>query len=553
MSTEKMHQGSRNVSPHKATGHQAQTDNEVLVRLGHEQELPRSFSMFTLAALCSCLMATWEALASVLATALVSGGPPCLLYNYIAAFIFTACITVSLAEIASIYPTAGGQYHWVSAMSPPSKRSLPAFLTGWISIGGQTLFSASAAFAGGLQMQGLIVLNNDSFVSEPWQGVLFYWAILAYSAATNIWGLRVLPHINTAAGTHYYSVFIPLFVTSRSLVLVTFRRFIGVVITLLVMANKNSASFVFTDFENSSGWESDGISWLVGLQSAVFPFLGQPTLAIGTILILYRYDAACHLSEELPNASRNVPLAMMYSVLLNGITGLAYCIVLLFATTSLDSLLQTPTQFPFMEVYLQATQSRAGATVLSAIIPIIAAAASMAGLTSSSRTLWAFARDKATPFHEKLSRVDGKLHIPKNAVLTCVAFQWALGFIYLGSTTAFNAIISMAIIGMYLSYLIPIVYMLLYGRRQSISQISRYMKLPNWLGICLNVASIVWMIVAIIFSTFPILMPVTSTNMNYSIVVMIGWLFFGVVYYLFWGRKKFEAPMSDTSVILTTG
>ncbi|CAH0021633.1 unnamed protein product [Clonostachys rhizophaga] len=490
MSTEKMHQGSRNVSPHKATAHQgAQTDDEVLVRLGHEQELPRSFSMFTLAALCSCLMATWEALASVLATALVSGGPPCLLYNYIAALVFTACITVSLAEIASIYPTAGGQYHWVSAMSPPSKRSLPAFLTGWISIGGQILFSASAAFAGGLQMQGLIVLNNDGFVSEPWQGVLFYWAILAYSAATNIWGLRVLPHINTAAGVLHLA------------------GFIGVVITLLVMANKNSAS----------------------------------------------YDAACHLSEELPNASRNVPLAMMYSVLLNGITGLAYCIVLLFATTSLDSLLQTPTQFPFMEVYLQATQSRAGATVLSVIIPIIAAAASMAGLTSSSRTLWAFARDKATPFHEQLSRVDGNLHIPKNAVLTCVAFQWAIGLIYLGSTTAFNAIISMAIIGMYLSYLIPIVYMLLYGRRQNISQISRYMKLPNWLGICLNIASIVWMVVAIIFSTFPILMPVTSTNMNYSIVVMAGWLFFGAVYYFIWGRKKFEAPMSDASVILTVG
>lgn len=40
------------------------------------------------------------------------------------------------------------------------------------------------------------------------------------------------------------------------------------------MAPKNSASFVFTEFVNSSGWESDGVSWLVGLISAVYPFLG---------------------------------------------------------------------------------------------------------------------------------------------------------------------------------------------------------------------------------------------------------------------------------------
>lgn len=40
------------------------------------------------------------------------------------------------------------------------------------------------------------------------------------------------------------------------------------------MAPKNSSSFVFTEFVNSSGWKSDGISWLVGMQSAVYPFMG---------------------------------------------------------------------------------------------------------------------------------------------------------------------------------------------------------------------------------------------------------------------------------------
>lgn len=50
--------------------------------------------------------------------------------------------------------------------------------------------------------------------------------------------------------------------------------FLAIVIVLGVMAPKNTADFVFTDFNNRSGWDSDGVSWLVGLLSTVYPFLG---------------------------------------------------------------------------------------------------------------------------------------------------------------------------------------------------------------------------------------------------------------------------------------
>ncbi|KID82881.1 amino acid permease, partial [Metarhizium majus ARSEF 297] len=52
-----------------------------LAQLGHEQELQRRFSLPALVSLCICLMATWEATSTVIATALVSGGSPCLFYN----------------------------------------------------------------------------------------------------------------------------------------------------------------------------------------------------------------------------------------------------------------------------------------------------------------------------------------------------------------------------------------------------------------------------------------------------------------------------------------
>jgi hypothetical protein len=73
-------------------------------------------------------------------------------------------------------------------------------MTGWISIGGQIVLTASAAFAAGLQVQALITVNDPSYVPHRWQGLLFYWAILTYALVLNIWGHRALPWHNHVSG-----------------------------------------------------------------------------------------------------------------------------------------------------------------------------------------------------------------------------------------------------------------------------------------------------------------------------------------------------------------
>ncbi|PSN73212.1 amino acid transporter [Corynespora cassiicola Philippines] len=487
------------------------TDDERLAQLGHVQELRRDFSIWSLGSLCLCLMATWEALSTVIATALMTGGAPCLFWNFLASIICTVAIACSLGEIASIYPTAGGQYHWVAALSPPSTRSVAAWFSGWINVGGQIVLTASAAFAAGLQTQALIILNSDTYAPERWQGLLFYWAILLYGAALNIWGSRLLPTANLLSGVLHIA------------------GFLTILIVLGVMSPKNTSDFVFLEVTNSSGWSNDGISWLVGLLSAVYPLLG--------------YDAACHLAEEMPNAARNVPLAMVGSVSVNGILGLGYCIMLLFSTGPLEELLSTPTGFPFMQIFLNATKSHAGATILSLVIIMIAIAATAAGITSTSRTVWAFARDKATPCSTYISHVNKSSQIPVRAVIIITILQMLLGFIYLGNSTAFNAILSMAILGLYASYLIPIVYFMVFGRPRLASHEWGPFRMPKTLGLAMNTLSCVWLILAMIFSTFPTVMPVTPQNMNYSSVVMVGWVVIGAIYYFIWGSAKFEVPV----------
>ncbi|KAJ5134999.1 uncharacterized protein N7515_004277 [Penicillium bovifimosum] len=495
------------------------SDEDQLATLGHVQELRREFSLWSVVCLQISLMATWEALSSVVATALTSGGAPCLFYNYILAFVGTMFVVFSLGEIASIYPTAGGQYHWVHCLTPASYRGTASWFTGWISIGGQLVFSASAAFAAGLQLQALITLNNpESYVPARWHGMLFYWLILLYSTAINIWGSKILPHTNTTAGVLHVV------------------GFVVIIAVLGAMSEKHTASYVFTEVSNTSGWENDGVSWLIGLLSTVYPFLG--------------YDAACHLSEEMPKPSRNVPMAMIGSVTINGAIGMIYAIILLFSLGELEPLLQSKTGFLFMQLFLNVTGSPGGASVLSLCITAIAAAANAACVTSTSRTAWAFARDRGLPASGFFSEVSPTLKVPVRMVAVVGFLQMLLGLIYLGSSTAFNAVLSMAILGMYASYLSPIVFMLLYGRRRSAPIVRGFglgtFSLGSRWGPIVNVVAILWLTVAMVFSTFPTLQPVTADNMNYCVVVTMGWMLVGgIYYYLLGGKSRFTGPVVE--------
>ncbi|EME42142.1 hypothetical protein DOTSEDRAFT_175003 [Dothistroma septosporum NZE10] len=475
------------------------------------EELREAFSVWSLGALLVCLMATWEALATVVASALTNGGPPCLFYNYIISFLGTMALAASMAEIASMYPTAGGQYHWVAAFSPASIRPFSSWITGWVNIGGQLCLTASAALSAGLLFQALLTLNDPHYLPQRWHGVMFYWLVLAYSLIINIYGSRVLAQSNIAAGVLHVVGFV-----------------IVVVVLGAMTEHKNPAKYVFTEFSNTSGWSSDGVSWLVGLLSTVYPFLG--------------YDAAAHMSEELPRPSKYVPIAMLGSIVINGLIGLVFCIVFLYCLGDLNELLATATGFPFVQLYYNVTQSHVAATFMALFHAFIALAANSAGLTSTSRTAWAFARDRAIPFSSYYAHLNPKDQLPVRMCVMLTALQFLLGLIYIGNTTAFNAIISMSILGMYASYVLPLIFMLAYGRRSATHR-PGWFSLGRW-GSTINATALLWGAIAMVFSMFPSYQPVTAQNMNYASVVLGGWSIIGAGYYFIHQRKSFEGPVT---------
>lgn len=111
------------------------------------------------------------------------------------------------------------------------------------------------------------------------------------------------------------------------------------------------------------------------------------------------------MSEEIQNASKTVPRAMISSMLLNGILGFGMLIAVLFCLGDITAALESPTGYPFMEIFLQATgNSVSGSTVMIAIVIIMGTFSIPGFLATSSRAIWAFSRDRGLPFWRSLSK-----------------------------------------------------------------------------------------------------------------------------------------------------
>lgn len=103
---------------------------------------------------------------------------------------------------------------------------------------------------------------------------------------------------------------------------------------------------------------------------------------------------------------------MFFTIFLNGALGLASYIALLFSIGDIDAALATPTGWPFIEIFYNATRSKAGTTAMTSVLIVLIICATFGYIASASRQMWAFARDRGTPFHNHLAKVRYFLLMP---------------------------------------------------------------------------------------------------------------------------------------------
>jgi choline transport protein len=132
-------------------------------------------------------------------------------------------------------------------------------MTGWLSTLSWQAGTASGSFLTGTLIQGWIKLNNPNYEPQNWQGTLLVFAMVLVLFVANIWGARSMPIVN------------------NFLLIVHVFGFFAVIIVLWTMSPRNSAEKVFTEFTNSGGWSSMGVSLMVGQISAIYGFTCQYT------------------------------------------------------------------------------------------------------------------------------------------------------------------------------------------------------------------------------------------------------------------------------------
>ncbi|PWW71571.1 hypothetical protein C7212DRAFT_355193 [Tuber magnatum] len=299
--------------------------------------------------------------------------------------------------------------------------------------------------------------------------------------------------------------------------------------TLLMMAPEyQPADFVFKKFVNETGWP-DGVAWLMGfLQGA---------------LALTGYDAVAHMIEEIPNPTKEGPILMVYAVMIGMGTGFAFLTVLLFCMGDIQDVISAA-EGPLLSIFYHATRIK----TLSALLTIFPLGcllfASTTLMTTSSRILYAFARDNGLPFSAVFATIHPTLQVPLNSLLLTTIPVLLLGSLYLISTTALNAIFSTAVISLALSYGFPVLINVLTGRKRLPDD--RDFKLPGIMGWVCNLVGLGFVGGCTVLFVLPPRLPVTRENMNYSFLVFLIIVGISTLAYHFEGKGVFTGPATES-------
>ncbi|KAI0433806.1 putative GABA permease [Xylaria sp. FL1042] len=515
-----------------ATPKLSSRDDIELARLGKKPALNRSFSFLTILGFSCTVLCTWEGTLSLFLTGYVNGGPSGIIYGYIVVWAGTLSLFATLSELVSMAPTSGGQYHWVFMLSPPKARKFLSYLTGWLALTGWQASVAASAYLTGTQIQGLILLTHQSYalVMKPWHSTLLFWAVILISFI-----------INSAVSTTLAKF--------EGIVLILhILGFFAVLLPVVLLGTPGTSTSVFTSWLDLGGWQTQGLSFSIGILGNVFAFLGA--------------DGAIHMSEEIRNAAVVLPRSLLAGLTLNGILGFAMLITILYFVGDIDVALSENPLYPYMSILKENLRSIPAAAVLSAIIVVMAFSVTIAALASTSRLYWAFSRDRGLPGWTWLKRVHPRTKIPINSVVITAIISIILSLVNFGGAAAFTGTISNTISGLFGSYLIAcslLLYRRLTGGLGSHTSYDEHdispsgppsprwgpWKLPRILGIANNAFTCVFLMYTLFFSFWPTYREVTPANMNWAVLVTVVVMGASVLHYAIWGKNVFHGPIIE--------
>ena len=483
----------RNTSDDNVDLKSLDSDALALAQMGYTQEMKRNYTWFSLLGVGFSLTNSWWGISAALITGINSGGPVQIVYGLLFFALISTCVGISLSELASALPNAGGQYFWANELAPKRYANFASYLTGWFAWAGSIFTSASVALGTASAAVGCYQLSHPDLCVSSLMMLIFARPLTSVRSVILPWHVWVAYLVINVFAFIWNCNAKTLPIIAQISLFTSLISFFVILVTVPAKApTHQNARFVFANFVNNTGWSANGIAFIVGLINTNYSFACL--------------DCATHLAEEVHRPEKMVPIAILGTVAIGFVTSWFFSIGLFFSMDSLADLQTTPTLVPILALFNQALKSTAGAIVLEALVIATGIWCLVASHTWQSRLCWSFARDGGLPFSKFLSHVNPRVDVPLRAHFVSCVIVTVLGLLYLGSYTAFNSMVTACIVLLYVSYAIPVICLLIRGR-------NNIHHGPFWMGpfgLLANIVLLLWTCFTIIMYSFPAVKPVSA-------------------------------------------
>lgn len=467
---------------------------------GYKQELLRDMGGFSNFAISFSVISILTGAVTLYGFGFNQGGPAVMGIGWPLVTLFVLILSASLAEMTSAIPTSGAIYHWASILGSPGW----GWFAAWFNMVGQVTVVAGIDF-------GCAGFASSLLFEEPSKVQLLsvYAVILISHAILNHVGIRIVAKLNDVSAV-YHLVGAGLLIAA-----------------LVYYGPSQDVSYLFdTSFSTATSSTTPyWIAFLVGLLQAQWTITG--------------YDASAHTSEETIDPKVRAPWGVYLSVAISGFFGF---IMLALVTLSIKdaSAVAAAGGNAFIVVIEQALGGVFGKVMLW-IVTFAMWFCGLSGVTSASRMIYAFSRDKGLPLSGIWSKVSASYRTPANSIWLTVT----LAFLCAILDNVYAVVTSLSVIGLHTSYMLPLI-LKLRAQYKGVwtAKDNGPWSLGNW-SIFVNVVAVIW----ILFISIDLLLAPSDVKITetFTLTYATGKTFLLVlalllITYVVRARKHFEGP-----------
>jgi amino acid permease (GABA permease) len=484
------------------------TDEERLAQLGYQQELHRRLSGFSNFAVSFSIISILAGAITSYGIAMTAGGPVAITLGWLFVGIMVTFVALAMAEVCSAYPTAGALYWWAAALAKQNKAAW-AWFVGWFNFLGEVAVTAAIDFGAAITTSAFLSLTFDVTVT-PGRTFLTFLVIIIVHGLLNTFGVSLVRVLSDVSAWWHL---------------------VGVAVIVVVLAvvpdHHKPISEVFFEVHNATGFKFAGAGVyvvLLGLLMAQYTYTG--------------YDASAHVAEETHDAAKAAPRGIVSSVVVSVVAGFVLLVAITWAIQNYDAELNSALKLPPAQIFIDAVGHNLG-TFLLFICMVAQWFCGMASVTANSRMSYAFARDGALPGSRIWKKVNPRTGTPTNSIWLCVTLSTLLVLPSLWNNTAYLAATSIAVIGLYVAYVGPVLL-----RRLNPDFKPGPWNLGKW-SAPVGWIAIVWVGIICILFVLPAASPITATNFNYTIFAVLVVLGAATMWWFASARKWFTGPKQN--------